>query len=342
MLGLRQLYHAGDRVLAETPAPLRSAALRVVAPATALLTCPRVLMVEPTNACNGQCPLCPVGAKTMDRGLGMLDPALLDRVIDEVGPRVRMVIMNFAGEPFLHPRLPELVRIARRHGAQVLVGTNGTRDRADEILDAAPSEILFALDGATSDTYAQYRNYRDGITLDGVKQNLERLVERKRATGSRTRVILQFVVFRHNEHEVETIVDYGRRVGVDAVDLKPACVNDYFEEDVATLKDRFLPRNSTVRQYRDDGNGQPQLRPGFCSFAFNETQLTWNGDVISCCYDTDGSNVLGNVIADGGLLPVWNGARGQAMRRRILRQGLDLCRQCGVTSVRSTRVEMAG
>ena len=180
MIGIRDLYRASDRTLAHTPRPLRDAALRLVAPATGLVSCPRVLMVEPTNACNGQCPLCPVGARTMDRDVGMLDPNLLARVIDEVGPRVRMVIMNFAGEPFLHPRLPDLVRIARRHGAQVLVGTNGTRDRASGILDAGPTEILFSLDGTTPATYEQYRNYRDGTALSDVKSNLERLVDEKR------------------------------------------------------------------------------------------------------------------------------------------------------------------
>ncbi|HKK69714.1 MAG TPA: radical SAM/SPASM domain-containing protein, partial [Candidatus Krumholzibacteria bacterium] len=340
MIGIRDLYRASDRTLARTPRPLRDAALRLVAPATGLMSCPRVLMVEPTNACNGKCPLCPVGARTMDRDVGMLDPGLLARVIDEVGPRVRMVIMNFAGEPFLHPRLPDLVRIARGHGAQVLVGTNGTRDRASDILDAEPTEILFSLDGTTPATYEQYRNYRDGTTLSDVKTNLERLVDEKRRRSASTRIVLQFVVFRHNESEIDDVVDYAERVGVDAVDLKPACVNDYFDEDVSALKDRYLPTSSAIRQYRDDQNGQAQLRPGFCSFAFNETQLAWNGDLISCCFDTDGANVLGNVERDGGLLQVWNGDRGRSMQRKILRQGLDLCDQCGVTSVRSTRVDL--
>jgi pyruvate-formate lyase-activating enzyme len=335
---LRDIYSATDRVLARTPAVCRDPLLRLIAPLVESITCPRVLMVEPTNACNGKCPLCAVGAGTLSRSLGMLAPATLATVMEEVGSRVQLVIMNFAGEPFLHPELPDLIRLSGSHGAQVIVGTNGTRDRADEILDAQPSEILFALDGSTPDSYAQYRSYRDKTTFEEVKENLERLVERKRSKGSPTQIILQFVVFKHNEHEAQKILEYAARVRVDAVDFKPACVNDYFEEDVDLLKDRFLPITSSVRQYRKNGDRKSLLGRGFCSFAFNESQLAWNGDMISCCYDADGSNVLGNVVENGGLLAVWSGSRGRAMRRAILRQKLALCEKCGASRVRSKRV----
>lgn len=341
MIGLRQLYHASDRVISRTPRVVRMGTAHVLAPLLTRTSCPRVLMVEPTNACNGACPLCPVGTRTSTRGNGMLDPSLFSAVMEEVGDRVGLVIMNFAGEPFLHPKLGALIRAGRSHGARVLVGTNGTRDRGQEILEADPSEILFSLDGMTEQVYGKYRSFRDGSGLADVKENLEKLVRTKQRLRAEARIVLQFVVFRHNEHEVDAVVEYGRRVGVDAVDLKPACVNDYFDEDRDVLMARYVPRLSRVTQYRRTGTRLESVRPAFCTFAFNEATLAWNGDVISCCYDTDGSQVLGNVSRERGFLPVWNSERARGMRASILRQDLPLCARCGVTSVRSHRIELS-
>lgn len=341
MGAIRQAYQSSDHLLAQAPDFVRSGVASVLAPLLTRSSCPRVLMVEPTNACNGECPLCPVGTRSLTRRSGMLDPELFAGVIDEVGARVQLVIMNFAGEPFLHPQLPDLIRAARSYGARVLVGTNGTRDRAEEIIDSAPTEILFSLDGMTESVYGQYRSYRDGTTIEDVKAHLENLVRAKRRSRSKTRVILQFVVFRHNEHEIDEVLRYAKRIGVDAVDLKPACVNDYFEEDLDALMDRFLPRRSDVTQYRRIGARRQAIRPSLCTFAFHEATLAWNGDVISCCYDADGSQVLGNIGREGSFLRVWNSAAGRRMRSEILRQQLDLCARCGVTSARSRRIDVS-
>ncbi|MFB3910366.1 MAG: SPASM domain-containing protein [Candidatus Eisenbacteria bacterium] len=219
------------------------------------------------------------------------------------------------------------------------LGTNGTIDKARALLDARPDEVLFALDGASTETLAHYRR---GAAFDRVLHNLDVLMrERVRANGSAPRVILQFVVMRQNESEVPRILEIARDFGVDEVSFVPVIVNDFFQADHARLLEAFLPIESPVVQYKRRGEGYRLRRPGICNWAFQSTVL-YNGDVVICCFDYDGRHVAGNAFRDGGFLPVWRGARYRALRRGILSRSLPLCQQCGYSLVKPERIVLSG
>ena len=52
---------------------------------------PFFLMIEPTNACNLRCPLCPTGRGTLGRKTTFLPLELFQRCIDELAPYVTVV-----------------------------------------------------------------------------------------------------------------------------------------------------------------------------------------------------------------------------------------------------------
>lgn len=334
---LRKVYSGANIALLDMPAGLRRSCLSLVSLLPFSLVYPRVFMIEPTNACNGSCPLCPIGARIDTRRKGRFRYEEFVVLVDEIKEFARVIIMNFAGESFLNPDIGKLAAYAESNGIRTIIGTNGTLDEAEEMVTAGVSEILFSLDGATEESYRQYRTYRDGAGFDAVVDNLRRLVETKRRLGlEKPEIILQFVVFKHNEHEMEAIMELGKDIGVDGIDFKPACINDFFETPIEELVERFRPKDwdGRVRE-RGDHSGR---KPPWCSFSFHETEILWNGDVTACCYDYDGKYVVGNVFSDGGFKKVWKSKRYRELRRKIVMQELEICKACDNSMEQSARI----
>jgi len=295
---------------------------------------PCFIMVEPTNTCNIACPLCPVGSKVMKRKRGFMEPERFRGLIDEVSGFMKEIVMNFAGETLLHPHIGEMIAYAEAAGISVTMGTNGTIDKMDEILDAGPTEVLFALDGLSDETYSKYRR---GADLSTVKANLRKLAEGKRRLGlNKPNIVLQFVVMKDNEHEIDGIMELAKEYGVDEVALTPVIINDFFEMDKSDLISRYLPEHSQFRQYRLVGNKILERKPTICVWAFQSVVL-YNGDVTICCFDFDGRMVVGNAFEDGGFLKVWNSDRYRKFRANIIKREFELCRQCDLSYVKPFR-----
>src|SRR4029450_26713 len=96
------------------------------------------------------------------RQAGMLDFDLFTRGIDEAGPSlVRIDFFNY-GEGFLHKRAGERVGDIQwrfRH-VYLYTSTNGlalSEAQARRLARSGIDEVTFSIDGASQDTYAQYR-----------------------------------------------------------------------------------------------------------------------------------------------------------------------------------------
>jgi MoaA/NifB/PqqE/SkfB family radical SAM enzyme len=111
-----------------------------------------------------------------------------------------------------------------------------------------------------------------------------------------TRVIWQFIVMRNNEHELERARDMARELGV-----------EFFAKPFATSVPDLVP---VAPQHRR----RMVLKP--CTDIYSAIFVYWNGDVVVCCYDQDGENVIGNVGSDS-LLRIWDSPRARRLRRRI-------------------------
>jgi radical SAM protein with 4Fe4S-binding SPASM domain len=333
---LRKLYTGTNIAMIHMPSPLRRACLSLVSRLPFSLVYPPVFMIEPTNACNGLCPLCPIGARIDTRRKGHLRYENFVLLVDEIEDFAKVIIMNFAGEPLLNPEIGKLAAYAESKGIHTVIGTNGTLDKSEELVASGVSEILFSLDGATEESYRKYRTYRDGTGYDKVVDNLRKIVEKKRDLGvDKPDIILQFIVFKHNEHEIGKIIDLAKEIGVDGIDFKPVCINDFFESSLNELIEKFQPIEWKGHRHK---GGSSILKPPWCSFSFHETEILWNGDVTTCCYDYDGDCVVGNVFSDGGFKKIWKGKKYKDIRRRIVKQELAICKTCDNSLLQSNRI----
>ncbi len=286
---------------------------------------PPILMIEPTNICNLKCPLCPSGTDQLKRPKGYMSPEIFSKLIEEVAPYTFMLIMWNQGEPFLNPNFIKMCQIAKKHNLLLLVSTNANKmPDAKEVMKAGIDRLIISADGASQETYNLYR--RNG-NLNTVIENVKAIVKEKKASASRLpKIIWQFIVMKHNEHEEQAIKTIAKDIGVDQLQLKT--VQIYAKEDIYT----FLPSNPKYRRYKIKGDNF-ELKYGIknrCRRIWTQPVVNWDGEMAVCCFDKDNDFKIGN-IKDNSFSSLWKSQAFYTFRKQILknREKIEMCLNCG-------------
>ncbi|HDQ46054.1 MAG TPA: radical SAM/SPASM domain-containing protein [bacterium] len=290
---------------------------------------PALLMVEPTNLCNLQCPMCPSGNGDLSRPRGKMNLDSYRRVLDRIGDTLLLIQFWNQGEPFLHPDLVEMIRYAKQKGIAVMTSTNGhfldSESRVDDLIRSGLDEIIISLDGVDQESYETYRvGGRFQKVVDGVRL----LAERKKKMGSRTPLInLQFLVFKQNASRLGEVRKLARELGADILQLKSPQV---YSTDQAAA---FLPEDESFRRYRIEGEALriKSTVPNWCKFLWYGAVLNWDGSLAPCCFDKDGRFGYGNAFEDGkDILSLWTNSVSHEFRSGVLRnrKEIEICLNC--------------
>jgi radical SAM protein with 4Fe4S-binding SPASM domain len=299
---------------------------------------PHILMIEPTNECNLHCPLCPTGAGTLKRPKGQMSFELYQHILADLdGALTRVMLYNY-GEPFLHPRILDMIAEARRAEIHTRVSTNGQAFLrgidAIDLIACGLDYMRVSVDGATEETYSIYRV---GGQLDRVLEGVRLLQQRKRELGRRRPVVeLQFIAMRHNEHEIPAIRQTAHELGT-LLRIKSVGLGDLKR---GPSRQAWLPADESLRRY-DECDGQLELaRDGqvqVCDHPWHRLVVNWDGQVTPCCYDRDGVYEFGN--AAEGMAAVWNGERLQTFRQTVKSQlRPTICQRCSARLWNSPRM----
>ena len=269
---------------------------------------PIKLVVDVTNFCNLRCPLCPTGRRDKARSRGFMDFEKFKKIFDELAPYLLVVDFYNWGEPLLHKEICKFVSYAHSKKVRTRISTNLTvlPDDVAVCLLKSGLDVLFAsIDGVSADTY---KKYRIGGDFDKVMENLRKLVRFKRELGAKTKIIWQFIVFKHNIDEVKKLYKEAREVGVDGVKLVPSRIDMGYEnffsksEKLAVFSD-WLPGGKFSRYIA----GGPLLEPKTCLFLWTHAVINWNGSVSGCCGVWPEKFDFGNAFEEGSFLKIWNG-----------------------------------
>ncbi len=288
---------------------------------------PVSVSIEPTTACNLRCPECPSGLRQFSRNTGMIRSEDHRRWIDELSDRTLYLLFYFQGEPFIHPNFLDMVSYASSRGIYTATSTNAhfLHDRlAERTVRSGLDRMIVSIDGTTQEVYEQYR--RKGNlekALDGVRN----LVRWKKELGmKRPHLILQFLVVRPNEHQIEDVAELGKELGVDEVRYKTAQIND------AGDPNGLVPTREAYSRYRKDKDGKYQLKyelKDHCWKLWHSSVITWDGKVVPCCFDKDAEHRLGD-LQRNSFEDIWKGSAYTAFRQSILssRSSIGICRNC--------------
>ena len=170
---------------------------------------PSRLYIECTAACNISCSeacCAPETGITRTRQAGMIDFDLFRRVVDEAGPSlVRIDFFNY-GEAFLHKRAVEMCEYIKSRFPHIYLytSTNGlalSEAQARRLVHSGIDEVTFSIDGATQESYVQYR--RRG-RFDVAIANLRAMADEKRASGRDLPFLnWRYILFTWNDNDAE-------------------------------------------------------------------------------------------------------------------------------------------
>ena len=266
-----------------------------------------IFNIELTNQCIMSCVMCP-RTNNMTRPRGFMDFGLYRTAIDELADcnpgfgTTEVLWLHHFGESLLHPAFGSFIAYASAKNIRTGLSINPFMLREpviDELLAAGPHVLYISLDGHDDETFKKIRGMEGAYDIS--KQRLMDLLRKKISAGSGIQIILSMIDFDLNRRSIEHSRKYWESVpGIDRFLPKSFTTWDGSAPDVNALAGAFSPMHpdrSTVR----------------CTFPQERMTITWDGDVVPCCFDYDKKYVLGS-LKESTLSAIWNGMPMQRLR----------------------------
>lgn len=235
------------------------------------------LHFEISNYCNLSCPSCARESRKKNN-LTLNSNYLPFSIIKEKFkntdmPNVKDI--SFCGnidEPTIHPELEEILKYVTKEfpNAYVSLSTNGsTRDvdfwkRLGEISSKTNFTTIFAIDGLEDTNHL----YRIGSSWDKIVRNF-----RSYLSVNGAKAAWQFVVFEHNEHQIEEAKEFSKKEGFIKFSARYSG-RDQQNKNVNTFNKGISVKLDTIVC-----KSQIKVRHLAPSIFINYT-----GDVTPCCY----------------------------------------------------------
>ena len=291
---------------------------------------PSILMFEPTNLCNLKCPLCPTGNNSLKAPKGYLEFENYKKVIDQIGKYLlNLTLWNF-GEPFLNKEIYNMISYARKMNIFVRISTNGhfleNEENIVNLINSGVDNLIIALDGASQKTFSKYR---ENGNFDKVIKNIEKITLLKTKLNKQKPFIeIQFIVMKHNEHEVPFMKDLASKLNVNQVKIKTVNIEMDLSKDIKGMANNYLPKSKKYTRNERDKKKKQRMKSR-CKRLWLSSVINWDGSVVACCYDPNRNYYLGNAFEDG-FMKVWNNNKYQDFRRLLTKQksNIAMCKNC--------------
>ena len=177
--------------------------------------------LEPIAACNLKCAFCQVPGWKRAKLTNAIKTDTFESIIDQL-PGLVDVKLQGMGEPFINPRLIELIQICNKKNLYSHIATNGTlltEKKSKEVLDANLTNLTFSIDGATKETY---ENAREGANFNEVLDNIK-YITNLRNSDKKFKTQFRIDCLASNDKifsEIPQLVNLASKTGVDRLHIK--------------------------------------------------------------------------------------------------------------------------
>lgn len=293
---------------------------------------PTAVRIEACSLCQLRCPLCATarGENTAIVGRGYLKFNDFRRLLDQ-NSQIRRVELGNWGEVFLNKHLPKILECAHAKNVTTAIdeGVN-LNDASEEALEALvryQTEVVrCAIDGVTQETYSMYRV---GGNLRKVLHNIQTINRfKERYRSEKPRLLFQFVVFGHNEHEMERAILLSRILKMET------CLKLNFFPGALPVRNRERVRQLTGFADRVEylEKEKKHYQRHECYNLWNSPQINWDGKLLGCNRNIWGAfaeNVFESDLESCVNNEKMQYAREMLMGRRPLREDMP-CLRCSI------------
>lgn len=286
-----------------------------------ILSVPRYLDVELTNCCNFSCRFCPTGTKSVNRTKGYMPDVVVDALAENIKKfNIPGVRFSRWGEPTMHPKYLEIMKIIKDTGCLVHFNTNGSflnKESMLELLRIHVDSIKFSFQGADEATYNEMRY---GGSYCRLLENLRMMWEIR---GDNPVPFIQVSTTLTSETEAQKeefkrdIENYCDYYNIGYTNLTHLAVDKMDVDETEKEKIRALQKKERIQH----------VYQAVCNEAFDKLSINWNGDVTLCCGDYDNFMLVGNLL-DMDLREIFNSRSADAYRQIILNKQYSKIKCC--------------
>ena len=308
------------------------------------------MTIDFTTTCQLHCPYCAVGNGTMVRGISFMQPAMFAHIVRELGDTTFITWYFSTGEPLLHKKFGTLLSLTKEKQIFGAISTNLSLplsdERIDDILLCGLSMISVSLDGANQETYSRYRV---GGQYNLVMDNLGSLIARKKQFGLQFPLLeWRFLIFRHNEHEIDTARTMAKNMGVDLLEFYPGFAYDHAAPDQVAKMSIPMPApyiqgpvldaaekrtDTSLRAllhktaFAPPQGGTPVSK---CDWLYYSAMIYPDASFGPCCVATDHNDDFTNLGEHETFLGAWNSEKFIASRKAFRENGKagTVCDRC--------------
>jgi len=299
------------------------------------LALPVKMIIEPSDRCNLNCPLCPTGRRLAGRKETNLRLETFKKAVDPLAPYLYEAYLYNWGEPLLNPELFDLVKYCSHRRIRTVVSTNLTLFESrmmSSLMDSGLDTMIVSLDGASAGTYSQYRRQGD---FDKVYQNLKAIAAEKTRRGAKyPRLVWQFIVFRHNEAEIPQAIAMAKQLGIDEIKFIASFAKmetlayNAADKKQEELED-YLPQDHRYHLYNSNKGASRKVVQ--CPFLWNQIAVRTDGGIAPCCGSYHKDDDFGS-LANNDIMAVWNNQKYQQARKTLRTRGWfkshTICDKC--------------
>jgi MoaA/NifB/PqqE/SkfB family radical SAM enzyme len=297
---------------------------------------PKQVQIEITNRCNMDCPMC----QREDLGIELehMSWSHFTKVVDKLGRREDITLTGW-GEPFIHPRVFDMITYCKERGHKVMITSNGLFTKSsmiDDILKSEVDTVTFSIDSVNGN-----ETVVEGHTSNKVYESIEAVV--KGRNPEKLGVRLQATLHQNCENDLYNVIRYGARIGCDIINvgrldrqfrpnlerpdsqqersifLKADAIArscgiqlDWLQFSVSKGWTRFFYRLLKKKLHR---SGQ------YCLKTFDYAYVTREGDVTPCCLLPNSK--MGNLLNEN-LGDIWKNSKFNHFRENYR----DTCGNC--------------
>ena len=276
---------------------------------------PYIYEIEPTNMCPYRCYMCPRGRGKMSRPVGLMSWETFKNSLKCIPDTQKLVRLHHFGEAVLHPDITDFIKSTRDHGYIPVISLNPATLNGDMINMLVSSGVgiaCFSLDSLDSERLYRIRGVRKSAAQ--CLELIDEFIRASRDSGHTILKVIQMVSLSLNRDEHARFLDLKQK---------------YPESDVYV----YISKNygfgdlSLIRETDSEGLPKVLSEAYPCSAPLDEAVILWNGDVVLCCYDYNGCNVIGN-INESPISEIWEGRRVKKLRQTFADRNTDTLSQC--------------
>lgn len=235
--------------------------------------------IEPTSKCILECPLCDrtwFYKKFKRREIHEIN---IEHLVNFLGKGAMVTFCGNNGDPIYHSKFLDLCKKLKSNNTQISITTNGSKKKKEwwkslvKMLDKN-DKITFSIDGL-EDTNHLYRINADWQSIiEGIKI----------ATNSYVKTKWKFIVFKHNQHQINDAEKLSKKLNID--EFKVIASDRWWDKslmpDKKYVDERYIHQNKLIINDEQDGkiipkcinNGEPS----------NDLYIDSAGNFYPCCW----------------------------------------------------------